>query len=109
MCIYILRVDVLQWLHSGLSVPANIGNQLDCHNHSVVWPNQSMIDCIMGSSDAIFLNSARERWDEGVLPAITPLGISIKICQMSMLFYIIADIVTLMISVVVKAIQYKIC
>ena len=62
------------------SVDASVGNRLDFHNQSSVWPNQSMIDCIIGSWDAILIISAHERWDEGLISTITPLGIEIKIC-----------------------------
>ena len=54
---------------------SRVGNRLDFHNQSSVWPNQSMIDCIIGSWDAILKISAHGRWDEGVILAITPFGI----------------------------------
>ena len=35
-----------------------VGNWLDFHKQSLVWPIQSMIDCIIGSRDAILKISA---------------------------------------------------
>ena len=53
----------------------SVGNRLDSHNQSSVWPDQSMIDCIIGSWDAILKISAYGWWDEGLMSTITPLGI----------------------------------
>ena len=50
-------------------------NRLKLHNQSSVWPNQSMMDYIIASWDAIFNISARGRRDEGVTSARTPLRI----------------------------------
>ena len=56
-------------------VVISVGNRLDFHNQSSVWPNQSMVDCTTGSWDAILKKFAHGRWNEGVLSTITPLGI----------------------------------
>ena len=52
-----------------------VGNRLNFHNQPSVWPNQLMINCIIGSWDAILRISAHGRWDEGVISTITPLGV----------------------------------
>ena len=53
----------------------SVGNRLDVHNRSSVWPNQPMIDCIIGSWNAILKISAHGRWYEGMISAINPLVI----------------------------------
>ena len=52
------------------------GNRLDCHNQSLVWPNQSMDGVIRGYS----------------------IRIQIKMCRMSTLFCIV-DIVTFVLMI----------
>ena len=47
------------------SVSNSVRNRLDFHNQSSVWPNQSMIDCIIGSWDAILRISAHGHWTVG--------------------------------------------
>ena len=47
------------------------GNWLDFHKQSSsAWQN-----CTIGSWDAILKISARGRWDEGVISAVTSLGV----------------------------------
>ena len=41
--------------------------------------NRSTSDRVIGSRDAILKVSALGRWDEGVIPAVTPLGIDCRI------------------------------
>ena len=47
------------------STATHVGNQLDFHNQSSVWPNRSMVDCIIGSWGTIFKISAHGWWDRG--------------------------------------------
>ena len=56
---------------------ASVGNRLDFRNKSSVWPKQSMIDGVIGLWDAV--SAAHGRWDEGVISAITPLGICCRL------------------------------
>ena len=74
-----------------LETANNVGNRLDFHNQSSVWPNRSMI--IIGSRDAVLKISANWRRHEEAISTVTPSGIEIKICQMSTELCV-ADIVT---------------
>ena len=50
-----------------------VGNRLDFHNQSSVWPSSIDDRCIIGSRDAILKISAHGRWDEGMISTITPI------------------------------------
>ena len=56
-----------------MAAAASVGNRLDSHDRSSVWPKQMTIDRIIGSWDAIFKMSAHRRWDEGVISGCVPL------------------------------------
>ena len=43
----------------------SVGNWLDFRNQSSVWPNRSMIDCVIGSWDVILKISAHVIWMVG--------------------------------------------
>ena len=52
----------------------SVGNRLDFHNQASIWPNRSMVDCCRFMGQLLKI-SAHGRWDEGMISAITPLGI----------------------------------
>ena len=60
-----------------------------------------MIDCIIGSWDAILKISAHGRLDEGVVSAITPLEIYIDkhLSNVDIVLFCIADIGTLVLMI----------
>ena len=71
----VTQLKVFYFYNVDNGIKAGAGNRLDFHKQSSVWPNQSMIDCVIGSLDAILKISACGRWDEGLISTDAPLAI----------------------------------